>query len=128
MAGEPELQKGLSGEWVQYLQQCLAHHGYWNNATDGEFGEQLEQAVQQFQSAYGQATNGVVGQATWDILTGATSTSGGAGAEQGDRIHIDLSEIPMIHTLSQYPSEQGADQFLASLGIEKPSEGDEAYA
>ena len=131
MAGEPELQQGESGDWVQYLQQTLAHYGYWSGGEDGQFGAELAQAVQQFQSAYSLTADGVVRQDTWDVLTGATNQSGGNGSAAADGqqegIHIDLSEIPAIYELSQYEaSEAGADQYLASMGIERPSDSADA--
>lgn len=93
MADEPSLSKGQSSEWVVYLQQLLAHAGYWNRGETGEFDDALEQAVIEFQSAHGLTADGQVGQATWDALTGNSSTSGGdsdSGGEQQITIPDDI--------------------------------------
>jgi peptidoglycan hydrolase-like protein with peptidoglycan-binding domain len=73
VADEPQLQKGESGEWVQYLQQLLQPAGYWSGDADGTFGDELEQAVMQFQSARGLSADGVVSETTWAALTGETA-------------------------------------------------------
>ena len=75
MADEPTLSKGISSEWVTYLQQLLAYAGYWQGGETGEFDDQLEQAVIAYQSAMGLPADGQVGQSTWDALTGASSSS-----------------------------------------------------
>src|SRR5262249_14741602 len=40
----PTLRKGISSEWVIYLQQLMQHVGYWHGAADGTFDDALEQA------------------------------------------------------------------------------------
>lgn len=76
MTGEPELHPYTSGEWVTYLQQVLKHYGRWNGAEDGEFNDELLQAVRALQSEYQiNPADGVVRADTWAVLTGATNTS-----------------------------------------------------
>jgi peptidoglycan hydrolase-like protein with peptidoglycan-binding domain len=79
MADEPELQKGQSSDWAQYLQQLLQHLGYWNGTADGTFGDDVEHAVKQFQTAYGLTADGVVRADTWAALTGGSAGAGHTG-------------------------------------------------
>src|SRR5262249_49166784 len=102
VAGEPQLQKGDSGEWVQYLQQLLQSSGYWSGDADGSFGDELEQVVMQLQSSNGVSADGIVGAGTWAVLTResaeasestaaeasestAEETGAGAGAAGGEQ-------------------------------------------
>ena len=86
MAGEPELRRGDSGEWVEYLQRLLVNAGYSPGAIDGEFSASTEQVVAHVQSTYGLESDGVVGPATWSLLIGShpggdsDNTSGDAAA------------------------------------------------
>jgi len=68
----PELSQGSSGEWVTYLQQCLAHLGYDPGSIDGDFGPRTERAVAAFQAACGLSEMGTVDSATWNLLSGTT--------------------------------------------------------
>jgi peptidoglycan hydrolase-like protein with peptidoglycan-binding domain len=114
MSDEPELQKNQSGEWVVYLQQLLAHAGYWQGDTDGEFGDDLEYAVTQYQSAFGLSADGVVRHDMWDALTGRATHSG--GDEHHDEVHIDPSHIPEMVLLLQ--AQGDSDAYLRSIGID----------
>jgi peptidoglycan hydrolase-like protein with peptidoglycan-binding domain len=118
MADEPDLQKGQSGEWVQYLQQLLQQFGYWQGEVDGEFGDELEQAVMQVQAAYGMAADGMVGQDTWNALTGGGSAeAGGDGSEQGeDEVYIETSYLPITQALMEANGD--VETYVASLGID----------
>lgn len=111
MADEPELRKNQSGEWVQYLQQLLQQAGYWSGEANGEFDDQLESAVMQFQTAYGISADGMVGQATWDALTGNSSGS----EETDDQVYIDadLAELNLIIQANCDPEE-----YLRLIGID----------
>jgi peptidoglycan hydrolase-like protein with peptidoglycan-binding domain len=68
MAGEPEIQKGISGEWVQYLQRLLAWKGMWSGGEDGEFNDALEDTVMAYQTKVGITADGVVRKDTWERL------------------------------------------------------------
>jgi hypothetical protein len=85
MAGEPELQSGSEGEWVTYLQQCLAAVGYLPDSPDGSFGPRTVEAVQHFQAAFGLAADGIVGPSTWDALTGAVGQAQGGNVAAADQ-------------------------------------------
>jgi len=129
MAGEPDLRRGDSGEWVTYLQQLLRQAGY-DVAEDGDFGDYVEEAVKRFQNDRGLTADGVVGQATWDALTGASSGGGGGGASgEGDGIEFDWNDFPTLWEVSQLQTEDAVKQDLIAMGI-TPPEGDdtEAYA
>jgi peptidoglycan hydrolase-like protein with peptidoglycan-binding domain len=135
MADEPELQKGQSGEWVRYLQQMLQYAGYWQGEADGQFGDELEQAVMQLQSASGLAADGVVGAGTWNALNGGTSGgsgdgSGGSGEEGGendpDSVYVDTSYLQITAALVNANGD--ADTYLASIGIDPQSLTREAIA
>jgi peptidoglycan hydrolase-like protein with peptidoglycan-binding domain len=135
MAGEPNLSPGDTGEWVSYLQQMLAHNGYPVEA-DGNYGNATSQALDQFQQAHGINT-GSVDSTTWGLLTGETAPAGSAdsgaapagGAEPNQAegqntdgtIHFDPANFP---TLFGMYGVQG-EQYVASLGLQAPSEGDD---
>lgn len=112
MADEPELQKNQSGEWVQYLQQLLQNASYWSGEANGEFDDQLEWAVMQFQGAYGISADGVVRQDTWDALTG-NSSGGESGEEEQVYIDADLAELNLIIQANCDPEE-----YLRLMGID----------
>jgi peptidoglycan hydrolase-like protein with peptidoglycan-binding domain len=105
MADEPTLSKGQSSDWVVYLQQCLRAAGYWGGGDDGAFGDELEAAVVQFQSAYGLTADGVVGASTWAHLTGeanqssSSSDSGGSSTPADQFYGLDPADYPGIMAL-----------------------------
>ena len=114
MSDEPELQKDQSGEWVQYLQQLLQQAGYWQADINGEFGDDLESAVKQFQSAYGLSADGQVRHDTWDALTGRAKQSG--GGEHHDEVYLDTAHIPEMMLLIH--AQGDPDTYLRSIGID----------
>jgi predicted amidohydrolase YtcJ len=65
--GWPVLQVGSGGPEVAALQYLLRHHGL-AIPVDGLFGPVTEQAVMDFQSQQSLATDGRVGEATWEAL------------------------------------------------------------
>jgi peptidoglycan hydrolase-like protein with peptidoglycan-binding domain len=135
MAGEPTLRSGESGEWVTYAQQLLAGFGYSLEA-DGQFGAAMEDAVRRFQESVGLQASGVIDESTWPRLNGeqpyssadsggtTTFTETGQHDDQG-RIFIKLDEFPMLTELAQF---QDGEQYLAWLGVERPSDDDTAIA
>ncbi|NER24912.1 MAG: peptidoglycan-binding protein [Symploca sp. SIO1B1] len=73
----PQLQSGMAGEAVRFLQQFLIARGY-NLVFDGQFGPQTEEAVSYFQHHYnhfGQSNpdsllvDGIVGKQTWRAIS-----------------------------------------------------------
>lgn len=115
MAGEPELRRGDSGEWVEYLQRLLVNAGYSPGAIDGEFGESTERVVAVVQSTYGLEPDGVVGAATWSLLTGAPpgadGDGGGADAGAGD-VPPEFVEAGAPAQLAQWTDEQRQAYFV----------------
>ena len=75
MPDEPELYKGSDGDWVEYLQQGLQQHGYWTGPVDGQFGDELEQALIYFQEANALIGDGVARADTWAALIGGVADS-----------------------------------------------------
>ena len=63
------LKKGSSGKDVEQLQSLLMERGYEIEA-DGIFGKATEDAVCREQEKGGIAADGIVGQRTWELLTG----------------------------------------------------------
>lgn len=128
MADEPELQQGVSGEWVQYLQGLLQGAGAWSGNADGEFGEELAEAVRQYQSNHGLSSTGVVDQQTWDALTGAASAQGEQGGQHG--IEFSWEEFPELSRLYHLQSDNDVKSDLLAMGIDPDamSNEGEAYA
>jgi peptidoglycan hydrolase-like protein with peptidoglycan-binding domain len=77
LSGEPTVEKGISSEWVQYLQQIMQLVTAWSDAIDGLFGDELEQAVRALQDGNSLPQTDVVDGQTWDLLTNRQLTSGG---------------------------------------------------
>ena len=68
-AGElPILKLDDSGTDVSRLQTRLATLNLYTGPIDGVFGEQTQEAVEQFQSQAGLGVDGIVGPATWSAL------------------------------------------------------------
>ena len=69
----PTLRRGDKGEYVTLAQTSLAQRGYdlGSYGIDGDFGRATEQAVKQFQQDWGLSVDGVIGPATWAVLTTA---------------------------------------------------------
>ena len=64
----PELKISMVGTDVEYLQNCLGQAGYLDGAVDGCFGPATQKAVFQLQKEAGLVPDGVVGQATWEVI------------------------------------------------------------
>jgi peptidoglycan hydrolase-like protein with peptidoglycan-binding domain len=64
----PTLSFGSSGLAVRALQRLLVSNGYAVK-VDGIYGALTETAVKAFQNQQNLATDGVVGQRTWQALT-----------------------------------------------------------
>jgi peptidoglycan hydrolase-like protein with peptidoglycan-binding domain len=126
MGDEPRLERGHSGEWVSYLQQCLEHQGYGVTAN-GQFDDALESTVRQFQSAWGLTADGVVDTRTWDALVRGTTTSadGGSSSEAADAVDermltFDVAAYPLLAELSGYgEGEDAALRFLTDRGVDR---------
>ncbi len=61
------LQRGFDGVDVRYLQRRLSALGF-SVAADGKFGEATEQAVRAVQQAFGYDVDGIVGEATHNLI------------------------------------------------------------
>ena len=62
------LQRDAEGAEVAYLQTLLKILGYGTNSIDGIFGINTEHQVKTFQSDNGLLIDGIVGDATWQVL------------------------------------------------------------
>jgi peptidoglycan hydrolase-like protein with peptidoglycan-binding domain len=74
------VKKGDKGDGVKQIQAALKAAGY-KVTVDGDFGNQTDAAVRQFQKKNGLTVDGVVGKITWGKLSAAgtgTSTTSGA--------------------------------------------------
>ncbi|HEX3031608.1 MAG TPA: spore cortex-lytic enzyme [Bacillota bacterium] len=67
---------GSSGQPVRELQWRLQQWGYYQGATDGDFGQRTFDAVKKFQANNGLTADGVAGKATLVALGLWTGTSG----------------------------------------------------
>jgi len=71
------VKKGDKGEGVKQIQQALKAAGY-KVSVDGDFGNQTDAAVRQFQKKNGLKVDGIVGKVTWGKLSAAGSGSSSA--------------------------------------------------
>lgn len=65
---KPLLQIGSRGEAVKELQDLLRNWGYYANAVDGIFDQDVEKAVKAFQHQFFLTEDGIVGTFTWQCL------------------------------------------------------------
>jgi peptidoglycan hydrolase-like protein with peptidoglycan-binding domain len=132
MADEPQLQKGDSGEWVQYLQKLLQSSGSWSGDVDGSFDDELEQVVMQVQSSKGLSANGVVGAETWASLTGESAAASASTAQETGAVAAggeqQLGDVPAElvaagapPSLDQWTEEQKQGYFVGKEPIEEVS-------
>lgn len=80
MANEPDLQPGISSEWVSYLQQMLNHH-YQQTVVEenGSFDDATASAVTHFRDQNGLPGGSHVDSQFWDALLGRSSGTSDAG-------------------------------------------------
>ena len=71
VADEPDLEPGVSSEWVSYLQQLLNHH-YGQTVVDetGFFDDATASAVAHFRTQSGLPDGDGVDSQFWDMLLG----------------------------------------------------------
>lgn len=85
------LKNGEIGPLVEMLQLALQRAGY-NTEINGNFGEELENTVREFQQANGLTADGIVGQNTWakleSYLRGYTTDA------QGNTTQLDFDIVP----------------------------------
>lgn len=69
------LKKSFTGEDVKQLQQALIDLGYLNDAADGTFGTNTEEAVIRFQAVNGLSADGLAGVKTQELLYSGNALS-----------------------------------------------------
>ena len=69
------LKKNFTGEDVKQLQQALIDLGYLNDAADGTFGKNTEEAVIRFQAVNGLSADGLAGVKTQELLYSGNALS-----------------------------------------------------
>jgi hypothetical protein len=117
MSDEPMLVLGDEGEWVTYLQQLLEQAGYLNGA-DGVFGSTTEDAVRAYQEAAGLTADGVVGEQTWAVLTGAGAEVASSEGQDGD-VPAELVAMGAPASLDEWTDEQKEGYFVGKDPIEE---------
>lgn len=63
----PILRKGDKSDIVEFLQNRLLEEGYYLE-TDGDFGDETENALKKFQRDWGIEQDGVCGPVTWGTI------------------------------------------------------------
>ena len=69
------LKKNFTGEDVKQLQQALIDLGYLNDAADGTFGTNTQEAVIRFQAVNGLSADGLAGAKTQELLYSGSALS-----------------------------------------------------
>ncbi len=69
------LKKNFTGEDVKQLQQALVDLGYLNDAVDGTFGTNTQEAVIRFQAVNGLSADGLAGAKTQELLYSGSALS-----------------------------------------------------
>ena len=69
------LKKNFTGEDVKQLQQALVDLGYLNDAADGTFGTNTQEAVIRFQAVNGLSADGLAGAKTQELLYSGSALS-----------------------------------------------------
>ena len=69
------LKKNFTGEDVKQLQQALIDLGYLNDAADGTFGANTQEAVTRFQAVNGLSADGLAGVKTQELLYSGSALS-----------------------------------------------------
>ena len=70
------LAKGDQNDHVYALQQLLGHLGLYQGEQDGYFGDALEDAVRQFQHAFGHDEDGQAGDELWHEIAHEAASQG----------------------------------------------------
>jgi len=116
MSDEPMLLLGDESEWVTYLQQLLEQAGYSPGAIDGVFGSATEEAVRAYQEAAGLQADGVVGEQTWAVLTGAGAEVASSDEQAGD-VPAELVAMGAPASLDEWTDEQKEGYFVGKEPI-----------
>ena len=67
------IRRGDKGDNVREIQQILIDQGYLEGSADGAFGGMTEAAVSAYQADHGLDVTGIVGEATYNSMTGNSS-------------------------------------------------------
>jgi hypothetical protein len=118
MSDEPMLVLGDEGEWVTYLQQLLEQAGYSPGTIDGVFGSTTEDAVRAYQEAASLTADGVVGEQTWAVLTGAGAEVASSEGPDGD-VPAELVAMGAPASLDEWTEEQKEGYFVGKEPIEE---------
>ena len=78
-AGYPIIRQGSRGVYVCIAQDALTTLGYNTGGLDGVFGTNTRNSVISYQSKNGLATDGIIGNITWNRLMGDVVGNGATG-------------------------------------------------
>lgn len=107
----PVLRKGNSGEYVRFLQQLLVAAGeYGPSRVHGEFDQETEDAVSNFQQSHGIDVDGVVGEDTWPSLVPFWSPP-----TEEPEVVIDMEPMVLGPSLGRLPTREDAEAGRAVL-------------
>jgi hypothetical protein len=101
MSDEPDLEPGVSSEWVSYLQQMLNHH-YQQTVVheSGTFDAATASAVAHFRTQNRLGDGSTVDTAFWDALLGRESAEPAAAGGSTDR-GLTSDEVAAAYTVFQ---------------------------
>lgn len=125
MADEPDLVRDgrdNDKDWVRFLQQTLEYWGYWSGEHDGEFTDELDEAIRSFQEVNGLIVDSWVGPKTWSVLN-------------REAVVIDFDQFPLLKELAEANGDEEVikQQLARRLDVESmddllAADSGEAYA
>lgn len=107
---------GSSGNEVTKVQNRLKDWGYYNGPADGYFGADTAAAVKAFQSKNGLASDGVVGDSTWEAMGFPVSNSAPSSDYTPSRGSSARDDVTLLARLVEGEA-GGSEPYLGKVAV-----------